>query len=134
MLKHWTAMDRHAACSKISFEEFKNFVKYFTKHIYIQSLIQGNTTSDEIKNNVLKCFDILKCGPLLPNTLPRLRTMSLPLGAHYCRFKNFNSTDSNSVVTNYYQSGLASIKLSVTIELLTVSILNWQINVSVNYY
>ncbi|XP_008547472.1 nardilysin [Microplitis demolitor] len=120
MLKHWTAMDRHAACSKISFEEFKNFVKYFTKHIYIQSLIQGNTTSDEIKNNVLKCFDILKCGPLLPNTLPRLRTMSLPLGAHYCRFKNFNSTDSNSVVTNYYQSGLASIKLSVTIELLTM--------------
>lgn len=122
MLNYWTNTEKHAACSKISFEEFKNFVKYFKKHIYIQSLIQGNMTSDDVKKNVLKCFDILNSGPLLPNTFPRIRAMSLPAGVNYCRIKNFNTTDSNSVVTNYYQSGLASIKLSVTIDLLTVSI------------
>ncbi|XP_074109698.1 nardilysin [Cotesia typhae] len=122
ILNHWSNTEKHAACSKISFEEFKNFVKYFKKHIYIQSLIQGNMTNDDVKKNVLKCFDILNSGPLLPNTFPRIRAMSVPVGVHYCRIKNFNKTDSNSVVTNYYQSGLASIKLSVTIDLLTMII------------
>ncbi|XP_015592336.1 nardilysin isoform X2 [Cephus cinctus] len=118
MLVHWTTVDKHAAISSIEFRHFQTFAKHFTDHIYIQCLVQGNMTKEDVIKNGHSCVEILKCGPLLPNTLPQLRITQIPLGVHCCRVKNFNPTDANSVVTNYYQSGIASIKLSVTIELL----------------
>lgn len=120
MLVHWSAIDKHAAISGIEYEKFKNFAKSFADHIYIQCLVQGNMTKDDVIVNTKKCVEILNCRPLLPNTMPQLRVTQIPLGVRCCRVKNFNLTDSNSVVTNYYQSGGTSIRLSVLIELLIV--------------
>ncbi|XP_043528977.1 nardilysin-like [Frieseomelitta varia] len=118
MLVHWTATDKHAAIRNVEFSEFQNFVKHFTDHIYIQCLVQGNMTKEDVIKNVQECVKALKCGPLLPNTMPQMRVAQIPIGSHYCKVKNFNSTDVNSVVMNYYQSEVSSIRLLVIIELL----------------
>nr|KAF7408943.1 hypothetical protein H0235_013795 [Vespula pensylvanica] len=118
MLDHWPAVDRHTAITATTFNEFQTFIEQFTKHTYIQCLVQGNMTKENVIQNIQNCIDILKCGPLLSNTMPRLRITKLPTGIQYCKVKNFNKMDVNSVVTNYYQSGISSIKLTVIIELL----------------
>lgn len=118
----WTSMDKHAAVSNVDFDQFINFAKHLTDHLYIQCLAQGNM----VQNDILKCISDLKCilkyGPLLPKTYPRIKVTEIPLGEKCCRVKNVNSMDANSVVTNYYQSGPASIKLGVTMELLMVNL------------
>ncbi|XP_047363441.1 nardilysin-like [Vespa velutina] len=118
MLDHWPAVDRHTAISGTTFNEFQTFIEQFTKHTYIQCLVQGNMTKENVIKNIQNCIDILKCGPLLSNTMPQLRVTKLPTGIQYCKVQNFNKMDVNSVVTNYYQSGISSIKLTVIIELL----------------
>lgn len=123
VLDHWSAVKRHTAITDTTFEEFQSFVEEFIKHTYIQCLAQGNMSQDNVIKNIKDCIDILKCGPLLPNTMPKLRVMELPAGIQYCKVTNFNKKDVNSIVTNYYQSGVSSIKLTVIIELLLVSIL-----------
>ena len=52
--------------------------------------------------------------------LCQLRVCRLPKGESYCRVRNMNKTDTNSVITNYYQHGPATVKESVTNELLMV--------------
>ncbi|XP_033221743.1 nardilysin-like [Belonocnema kinseyi] len=118
LLHHWTSTDKHAAISGIDYGQFLNFAKHFADHLYIQCIVQGNMTKEDVVKNVKSCVEILKCGPLLPNTMPEFRVTQIPVGVQYCRVKNFNSSDANSVVTNYYQSATSSIKLSVIIELL----------------
>lgn len=118
VLEHWPVVDRHAAIATSTFEEFKDFVEEFNKHMYIQCLVQGNMTKEDVIKHIQNCVDILKFGPLLSNTMPQLRMTELPLGIQYCKIKNFNKTDVNSIVANYYQSGLSTIKLTVIVELL----------------
>ncbi|CAL7942606.1 unnamed protein product [Xylocopa violacea] len=117
-LVHWMAVDKHAAINNVEFHEFLNFVNHFTDHIYIKSLVQGNMTKEDAIKNVQEYVKTLKCGPLLPNTMPQIRVTQIPIGSYYCKVRNFNSTDVNSVVLNYYQSGISSVKLLVIIELL----------------
>ncbi|XP_017877300.1 nardilysin-like [Ceratina calcarata] len=118
MLTHWTSVDKHSAIQSIDFHEFLNFAKHLPDHLYVKSLIQGNMTEEDAIKNAREFVSTLGCGPLLPNTMPEIRVMQIPIGKHYCKVKNFNSTDVNSVITNYYQVGISSIKLLVIIELL----------------
>ena len=121
LLHYWSSTDKHAAISGIDYSQFLNFAKHFADHLYVQCLVQGNMTKEDTVTIITEGIKILKCGPLLPNTMPEFRVTQIPVGAQCCRVKNFNSSDANSVVTNYYQSDTASIKLSVIIELLLVS-------------
>ncbi|XP_029044201.2 nardilysin [Osmia bicornis bicornis] len=118
MLVYWRALDKHVAIRNVQYEEFRNFIKYVTDHIYIQSLVQGNTKKEDVVKNVKEFVETLKCGPLLANTMPQIRVAQIPLGSYCCKVQNFNKTDVNSVVMNYYQSGITSIRLSVIIELI----------------
>ncbi|CAK9817833.1 Nrdc [Anthophora plagiata] len=118
MQVYWTAVDKHAAINSVKFNEFQNFIKYFTDHTYIKCLVQGNMTQEDVLKNVHECVKILKCGSLLPNTMPQIRVTEIPIGKHYCTVKNLNDTDANSVVNNYYQSGITTVKLSILIDLL----------------
>ncbi|XP_011685956.1 PREDICTED: nardilysin-like [Wasmannia auropunctata] len=117
-LVHYTHVDTHAALHGINFEEFQDFVKSFTNHLYIQCLVQGNMTQDAAIDTVRQCVSIINCGPLLSSTIPQMRVTQIPLGMCYCKLKNINKIDANSVVTNYYQAGVASIELSVLIDLM----------------
>lgn len=121
-LVHYTHVDTHTALRGINFEEFQNFVKSFTEHLYMQCLVQGNMTQDAVIETVQQCVEIINCGPLLSSMIPQLRVTQIPLGTCYCKLKNINKIDANSVVTNYYQAGVISIELSVLIDLMIVSI------------
>lgn len=122
LLRHWSSTDKYSAISNIDYDQFLNYVTHFTDHLFIQCLIQGNMSMEDVIKNVTNCKKILKCGPLLPNTMPEFRVTQIPIGIKCCQVKNFNNSDANSVVTNYYQSDSSSIKLTVIIELLMVSI------------
>lgn len=120
-LVHYTYVDTYNGLRNIDFEKFKNFVKSFTNHLYIQCLVQGNITQDAVIQNVQQFVKIINCEQLLPTMKLQMKVMQMPLGSHYCKLKNINKTDVNSVVTNYYQIGIASIELTVLIDLLIVS-------------
>ncbi|XP_011881239.1 PREDICTED: nardilysin isoform X2 [Vollenhovia emeryi] len=115
---HYTYVDVHTALRGINFEEFRDFVKTFTDHMYIQCLVQGNMTQDTAIESIRQCIEIINCGPLLSSTMPQMRVTQIPLGTWYCKLKNINKIDANSVVTNYYQAGVTSIELSVLIDLM----------------
>ena len=120
MLVHWTTIDKHAAISQIGYKKFKNFANYFTDHIYVKCLVQGNITKDDAIHSVMKCIKLANCGLLLPHTMPSPRVTEIPIGTRCCRITNFNSTDANSVVENYYQFEGGSIELSIMLDLLDV--------------
>ncbi|XP_076653212.1 nardilysin [Halictus rubicundus] len=117
-LEYWSMNAKHMAIGDVEFDEFENFAKHLTDHVNIRSLVQGNMTQDDVVKNVQSFVETLKCGPLLPDTMPQNRITQIPVGSHVCKIRNFNKTDVNSVVTNYYQSGVMSIELSVIIKLL----------------
>ncbi|XP_012218457.1 nardilysin-like [Linepithema humile] len=117
-LVHYTNVDMHNSLRNVDFEKFKNFVKSFTDHLYIQCLVQGNITRSAVEQNVQQFVKIINCGQLLPTMKPQMKVMEMLLGSHYCKLKNINRTDVNSVVTNYYQIGVASIELTVLVDLL----------------
>jgi len=117
---HYTYIETYNALCEIRFEEFQDFIKYFIQHLYIQCLVQGNIEEDTAVRNVKKFINILNCGSLLPDMIPQMRVSQIPLGTHYCKLKNINKMDANSVVMNYYQAGVESIELSVLIDLLMV--------------
>lgn len=120
-LVHYTYVDTYNGLRNIDFEKFKNFVQSFTSHLYIQCLVQGNIKQNDVMQHVQQFVQIINCGQLLPSMKPQMRVMQIPLGTHYCKLKNINKIDVNSVVTNYYQIGVASIDLTVLIDLLIVS-------------
>jgi len=122
-LVHYSDVDKYAALLQINFKIFKDFVKSFTEHLYIQCLIQGNMTEDAAIGNVRQFLQTFKPNPLINNTLLQMRVTQIPLGTNYCKLEITNKSDSKLVVvTNYYQADVTSIKLSVLIELIIVSI------------
>lgn len=52
----------------------------------------------------------------------QFKVVQLPKGEKCCRIKGFNKNDTNSIITNYYQSGPFSIRSSVIIEIIMVSV------------
>ncbi|KAM0729058.1 Nardilysin [Formica fusca] len=115
---HHTQIDSYTALRDVNFERFRDFVKSFNDCLYIQSLVQGNMTQDAAIENVQRCIEIFNCKSLLPSMIPQIRVMQIPLGTYYCKLRNINKTDVNSIVTNHYQAGITSIELSVLIDLL----------------
>ncbi|KAG5307659.1 NRDC protein, partial [Acromyrmex insinuator] len=109
---------KHTALCSINFKEFKDFAKFFTQYLYIQCLIEGNMTENDAIRNTEQFLKKMKCYPLTNNTLLQMKVIQIPLGTRYCKLKMVNKSNSKSVVINYYQADVTSIKLSVLIELI----------------
>lgn len=118
---HYTHIDLYNVLCNTNFEKFRNFVTLFNERLYIQCLVQGNMTQEAVIKNVQQYIEIISCKSLLPSMMPQIRVTQIPLGTQYCKVKNIDKTDVNSVVTNHYQTGIKSIELSVLIDLLMVS-------------
>lgn len=115
-----TPLEQYAVIDDIDFSQFLSFLKNLMNHVYIKCLIQGNVTEKEALKIILDSIEPLKCGKLSPDMYPHVLVHELPDGEKCCRVKNFNNMDVNSVITNYYQSGLFSLRLSTIIELFLV--------------
>ncbi|XP_044007483.1 nardilysin-like [Aphidius gifuensis] len=116
-IPHWTSIDKHTAAASIFFDKFKILSKKFMDSIYIKCLAQGNMPKADVIAHSLKVFKRLSCKALLPGIVPTIRVYEIPKGIKCCRIKNFNPIDTNSVVTNYYQSK-STMQLSVIIEMI----------------
>nr|CAD7461213.1 unnamed protein product [Timema tahoe] len=117
---HWTNVDKHTMCHKIGLQMMKSFSKQLLEQLYIQSLVQGNVLEQDALDACSNIVHILKFGLLLPNSRPQMRVVQVPLGEIYSRIPSFNEEDSNSLITNYYQSEPGSIKITCIIELLMI--------------
>ncbi|KAJ8920211.1 hypothetical protein NQ315_011872 [Exocentrus adspersus] len=118
----WTSADKHAAILGINLDEVKEFYGRFIRTLYVKVLVQGNVSSDAAAQTVNKFVDDLQLEPLSKNSYPKFRVVQVPKGEKCCRMKGLNETDTNSVITNYYQSGPFSIRSSVIIEIIMLLI------------
>ncbi|KYN11880.1 Nardilysin, partial [Trachymyrmex cornetzi] len=119
-VSHYTNVDMYTTLCDVNFEEFQDFVKSFTNHLFIQCLVQGNMTQDAVIETVRQCIELINCDPLPSSTSSQMKVTQIPLGTYYCKLKNINNSDINSVVTNYYQASDTSMELSMLIELLVM--------------
>lgn len=98
----------------------KKFSDKLTKNFYIFGLAQGNINKETAITTSKMLLDVVKCEPLQPQNFPKVRVYELPIGEYCCRAMSFNENDSNSIITNYYQSDIFSMKTNVILELLMV--------------
>ncbi|KAG5329783.1 NRDC protein, partial [Acromyrmex charruanus] len=119
-LDHHSLIDMYNIIQNITLKDFQDFVKSFTEYLYIQCLVQGNMTSTAAIKTVQQIIKTINCNPL-PDTIKQLRGTQIPLGTSYYKIKNIIK-DTSSLVTNYYQTGVSTIELSILIRLISVSI------------
>jgi len=108
----------------ISLEDFQLFVKSFNKFLYIQCLVQGNITKD-CTIDIMKLFIAqINCHPFNISIMKQFAKVAIipQSRSKYYKMKNINHTYLNTLITNYYQIGVATIESSVLIELIFVSI------------
>ncbi|XP_018057367.1 PREDICTED: nardilysin-like [Atta colombica] len=114
-----THVHKYKALKKwYNFECFQYFVQYFIKNMYIQCLVEGNVTKDFTINIIQRLIKKINCRSLKDKTKPWFWITEISRCISYFKLKNINQTDVNSIVTNYYQVGIATIELSVLIELM----------------
>lgn len=115
---HWTPVEKRAVVNNIARERLLSFVAEFRSHLFVEGLVQGNIAAEEAiqLNSLIRTK--LQCSEIANGFVPEVRIIQLPLGEQYCRISGFNKDDSNSVVTNYYQSGPANIRKSCLMDLL----------------
>jgi len=121
-LDHHAQIDMYTTIRNITLKDFQDFVKSFTKRLYIQCLVQGNITPSAAINIVQQFIKTINCGSLDSNTIQQLRGIQIPLGTSYYKIKNINKLDTISMISNYYQTGVTTIELSTLINLISVSI------------
>ncbi|XP_018405839.1 PREDICTED: nardilysin-like [Cyphomyrmex costatus] len=115
---HYTHIDTYIALRDINFEEFQKFVKSFTDCLYIQCFVRGSILRDTVINAVKQYVKEINCSPLVLSATSQTEITQIPLGTSYCKLKNIDKTDVNSVITNYYQVGIKSIELSALLDVI----------------
>ena len=58
--------------------------------------------------------------PLPPAVWPDIRVVQLPEGQAFCRAASFNTSDTNTMITNFYQWRPGTIRRACALELLMV--------------
>ncbi|XP_027049416.1 nardilysin-like [Pocillopora damicornis] len=112
ILQHvkWTTVDKRRVVPNVTIEKLQHFVSCFNSELFVESLIQGNITSQEAISLQEQLYSKLQFMPLMKSLHPEIRVMQLPEGECICRVIGFNKDDDNTVVTNYYQSGPATVE------------------------
>ncbi|XP_018365094.1 PREDICTED: nardilysin-like [Trachymyrmex cornetzi] len=113
----YTHVNKYNSLRLCSYESFQNFVKSFTNNLYIQCLAEGNVTKDFTINIIQEFIQKINYNSLKNRTF-FVYGNKIPRHTSYLKLKNINRTDSNSIVTNYYQVDSATIELSVLIQLM----------------
>ncbi|KAG5331103.1 NRDC protein, partial [Acromyrmex heyeri] len=117
---YYTYVHKYESLYKyINFEDFQGFVKSFNDVLSVQCLVQGNITKGRTISIIQSFIRRINCHHFRNITKQFIRVAKIPvLKSNYYKLKNINHTYVNSVVTNYYQVGVATIESSVLIELM----------------
>jgi len=108
--------DKHNIIRNVTLEQVQDFAERFFSQVYIQGLVQGNMTIEQVKGVDKKLRTILQCSPLPADAVTDIRCNSLPLGSWTIRVDSVDRGDANTLVTNYYQSGPGNIKEHAVME------------------
>ncbi|KAF5276282.1 hypothetical protein FQA39_LY06631 [Lamprigera yunnana] len=119
---YFSLIERHSSMSEVTYTMMKNFLKNFLKNLYIQGLVQGNVTSETVLKVTNKLLEHLKTASLSEEDRPKIIMNQIPVGEHCLRVNSFNKENPNSIITNYYQCGVADIKNTVILELILLLI------------
>lgn len=91
-------------------EDIKQFSVKFLEQLKVKALIQGNYTKEmavKVTENLMSKINPKEIPDL---TIMDQRTRQLPLGTNYVMCKNFNPSDANTTVCNFYQIGPCTLR------------------------
>ena len=117
---YWSVIDRFAAVQELSLNCLKDFATKLKATFRMDCLVQGNYSKEQALQVARDLKSKLQPKEVASADLPPIRICQVPRGEICCRLASFHSSDSNSVVTNYYQCGATNIRQSSVMEILTV--------------
>ncbi|XP_011067909.1 PREDICTED: nardilysin-like [Acromyrmex echinatior] len=115
----------------INFEDFQGFVKSFNNFLSIECLVQGNIMKGCTIGIITSFITRINCFNFSNITQQFIRVAVISkLQSNYykIKLKNINRTCVDSVVTYYYQIGIATIESSALIDLILMIMKEWLIN------
>eukprot|EP00057_Strongylocentrotus_purpuratus_P032639 XP_788330.4 PREDICTED: nardilysin [Strongylocentrotus purpuratus] len=117
----WTAMDKDRVVQAVSSTDVMNTAKDFRSRFFFEAMVQGNFSSKEFISLEQYLREKLSFAPIPKSERPVTRVMGVPGGCHTLRWKAYNQSDANTVITNYFQAGPGTVRsLSVLDALMTV--------------
>lgn len=119
---NWNPVERYSVLENITCDDVTTYATNLFNNLYIKVLIQGNVSETVAVTTVNQVVDSLKCTPLKQEDLPKFNVVRVDKGERCCRLKNINPSDTNSVITNYYQSDLYTVENSVIVDLIMMAI------------
>ncbi|XP_050307401.1 nardilysin [Anthonomus grandis grandis] len=119
---NWHPVDCYKAMINISFEDVKTYCKEFFKSLYVKALVQGNVDETTAIKTVKDFVKTLNFSKLSQEERPQYQVVRLDKGEKCCRMKGFSENDTNSIITNYYQSDHYNIENSVILDLILMVI------------
>lgn len=119
---NWSPVERYSVLENITCDDVTTYATNLFNNLYIKVLIQGNVSETVAVTTVNQVVDSLKCTPLKQEDLPKFNVVRVDKGERCCRLKNMNPSDTNSVITNYYQSDLYTVENSVIADLIMMAI------------
>ncbi|KAG5331261.1 NRDC protein, partial [Acromyrmex charruanus] len=121
---YYTYVHKYESLYKyINFEDFQGFVKSFNDLLSVQCLVQGNITKDYTIDIIRSFITRINCLNFRNIMQQFTKVAIIPKHkSNYYKLKNINRTCVDSVVTHYYQIGVATIESSALIDLILMII------------
>ena len=108
---HHSPHMKHNIVRDVSLQQVRDFAATFKRSLFVQGLVQGNLSQDAALEVDAGLRARLQCSAPAPDTVTDVRCAELPGGAAVLRCDSLaNTSDTNTLVTNYYQAGPGSIR------------------------
>lgn len=116
----WSVIEKYHAIRDLTLDSIKDFAIKLKESFRLDCLVQGNYSKEQALDVARNLKRKLRPKTGTKVDSPAFRICQVPQGERHCRLASFHPSDSNSVVTNYYQCGPTNIRQSSTMEILTV--------------
>ncbi|CAD7086908.1 unnamed protein product [Hermetia illucens] len=116
--KRWSSFEKYNLLHEVTLDEVRDFAKNLVNELKIQAIIQGNLTEKHAHDVINSVLQNINCSKIKDLKSIESRTSCLPIGAHFVKCKSFSQTDSNTVITNFYQIGPCTVRIECILDLL----------------
>lgn len=113
---YYAPYSKHNVVREFTLEDVKDFAQQFFGNVYLQGLVQGNMTKDQVMKIDQMVRSKFKDSLLPKDAVTDIRCNAIPEGAWIIKVDSLDKGDANTLVTNYYQSGPGTIKEHAVLE------------------